>query len=248
MARSGRVRFQRPERRWHLWLRTGPHIGAVLTVIGGPAITVADRAVSQVNLFWHHKFESASESWLWFGIPQKDRLNGGGSLDDWIIGANVQTPISDCLALYGNAQYMHPSAVRRRHGRHSKAIGTLASASRGTSAVTPGPASSTAPSGCRTCRWPTTAPSWLTRTNVLPGERNEAGACPLCYTALGAAVSNCRPAAFYEGRGARDTGLKRELYFPRPPSLASHPSPPAPRPAPRSCCRCENLPDRARRT
>jgi hypothetical protein len=72
---------------------------------------VTARPVSQCNMFWHHKFESTAESWLWFGIPEKERLAGGGSLGDWIIGANVQAPISANLALYGNAQYMHPSAA-----------------------------------------------------------------------------------------------------------------------------------------
>lgn len=72
---------------------------------------VTDRPVSQVNLFWHHKFESAADSYLWVGLPQRDRLNGDGSLGDWIIGANIQVPLTQRLALYGNAQYMHPSAA-----------------------------------------------------------------------------------------------------------------------------------------
>ena len=72
---------------------------------------VTDRAISQVNLFWHHKFESAADSWLWVGLPERERLSGHGSLGDWIIGANIQVPISERLALYGNAQYMHPSAA-----------------------------------------------------------------------------------------------------------------------------------------
>ena len=32
--------------------------------------TVTNRAISQVNLFWHHKFAcSCADSWLWIGIP-----------------------------------------------------------------------------------------------------------------------------------------------------------------------------------
>ncbi len=73
---------------------------------------VEDRAVQQINLFWHHKFlESGADSWLWFGLPENRRLRGDGSLGDWILGAAIQVPISDRLALYGNAQYMHPSVV-----------------------------------------------------------------------------------------------------------------------------------------
>lgn len=69
------------------------------------------RAISQVNLFWHHKFCTGADSWLWVGLPERDRLDGDGSLGDWIVGANVQAPLSDRLALYGNAQYMRPSGV-----------------------------------------------------------------------------------------------------------------------------------------
>jgi len=79
---------------------------------------VETRAISQVNLFWHHKFCSGADSWLWVGLPERERLDreerngvGGGSLGDWIIGANIQVPITERLALYGNAQYMHPSAA-----------------------------------------------------------------------------------------------------------------------------------------
>jgi hypothetical protein len=74
------------------------------------------RAISQVNLFWHHKFCSGADSWLWVGVPERERLDrvDGGSLGDWIIGANIQVPITERLALYGNAQYMHPSAAASR--------------------------------------------------------------------------------------------------------------------------------------
>jgi hypothetical protein len=83
-------------------------LGAQSRVLGYPIET---RAVTQVNLFWHHKFDSSADSWLWVGLPERNRLEGLGSLGDWIIGANIQVPISESLALYGNAQYMHPSAA-----------------------------------------------------------------------------------------------------------------------------------------
>jgi hypothetical protein len=73
-------------------------------------IEVFDRALSQVNLFWHHKFCSGADSWLWFGIPDHGRYSGDKSFADWMIGANVQVPLSDRLALYANASYLHPSA------------------------------------------------------------------------------------------------------------------------------------------
>lgn len=73
-------------------------------------------AVNQANFFWHHKFESAADSWLYIGLPEHARrLNGDGTLGDWIIGASVQVPLSERFALYGNAQYMHPTAAAGDH-------------------------------------------------------------------------------------------------------------------------------------
>jgi hypothetical protein len=79
-------------------------------------VDIANRAVSQVNLFWHHKFCSGADSYLWFGIPDHGRLNGDGSLIDWTIGASVQVPLSDRLALYANGAYFHPSAAAGSNG------------------------------------------------------------------------------------------------------------------------------------
>jgi hypothetical protein len=73
--------------------------------------TVEDRALTQVNLFWHHKFCSGADSWVWFGLPDHGRYDGDKSFADWMIGFNVQVPLSDRLALYGNASYLHPSAA-----------------------------------------------------------------------------------------------------------------------------------------
>ncbi len=70
---------------------------------------VTTRAISQVNLFWHHKFCSGADSWLWVGFPENERLSGQGSLGTWMIGANVQVPLSERLALYGNGSYFRPS-------------------------------------------------------------------------------------------------------------------------------------------
>lgn len=80
-------------------------------VLNERGICVETRAISQVNLFWHHKFDTGADSWLWIGAPENTRVNGDGSLGDLIIGANVQAPLSERLALYGNAQYMHPSGA-----------------------------------------------------------------------------------------------------------------------------------------
>jgi hypothetical protein len=72
--------------------------------------TVTNRAISQANLFWHHKFCSGADSYLYFGIPDHGQLGGGGSLLDWMFGASFQVPLSESLALYANGAYFHPSA------------------------------------------------------------------------------------------------------------------------------------------
>ena len=97
-------------------------------VIDDRNVMVTNRAISQANLFWHHKFCSGADSYLWLGIPDHGRLDGDGSLIDWTVGASVQVPLTCRLALYANGAYYHPSAVgrprrrggerlRRRHGR-----------------------------------------------------------------------------------------------------------------------------------
>lgn len=77
---------------------------------GQASFDVRNQAVDQVNLFWHHKFASGADSRVWVGVPENSRLYEQGSLGDFIIGANLQMPVTDRLALYGNAQYMNPSA------------------------------------------------------------------------------------------------------------------------------------------
>jgi hypothetical protein len=87
------------------------------SVIVNERYTYYNRAITQVNLFWHHKYAcSAADSWLWFGIPDHGRIyqgttaGAGGSLLDWTVGAAFQVPLSDRLALYANGSYGHPSA------------------------------------------------------------------------------------------------------------------------------------------
>jgi hypothetical protein len=87
-------------------------LGSVQQVgIGEGALTIDDRAISQANLFWHHKFCLGADSWFWFGVPDHGRLDGDKSLADWTIGVTLQAPLSDRLAVYGNASYLHPSAA-----------------------------------------------------------------------------------------------------------------------------------------
>jgi hypothetical protein len=78
---------------------------------------VTNRALSQINLFWHHKFCGGADSWLYTGVIadrkrlDQTRATGGGSLGEWTIGATVQVPLTERLALYANGAYMHPSCA-----------------------------------------------------------------------------------------------------------------------------------------
>jgi hypothetical protein len=82
-----------------------------ISTVGARNVTVTNRAISQANLFWHHKFcSTGADSFVWVGIPDHGRLDGDGSLIDWTFGASVQVPLSERLALYANGAYFHPSA------------------------------------------------------------------------------------------------------------------------------------------
>ena len=68
------------------------------------------RAIEYVNLFWQHKFECGPDGRLWIGIPEHERLGEHGGLAEFILGAGITAPLNDRWALYGNAQYVVPSA------------------------------------------------------------------------------------------------------------------------------------------
>ena len=78
-------------------------------VYGLPAF-VQTRGVDQVNFFWHHKFTAGADTWLWTGFPDRGSLSRDGSLGNWMVGARVEVPLSERLALYANGSYFHPTA------------------------------------------------------------------------------------------------------------------------------------------
>jgi hypothetical protein len=86
--------------------------GASKTVGG---VQLNFRGIDQLNIFWHHKFGSGGgESWVYAGIPEKDRLDQspglGGSLGTLILGTSMNVPITDSLAVFFDGMYMKPSA------------------------------------------------------------------------------------------------------------------------------------------
>jgi hypothetical protein len=69
------------------------------------------RPINQLNFFWHYKWTpGGADTWLWVGKPENDRLAGGGSLGDYVVGVLANVPLSDRIGLYTQVQYMHPSA------------------------------------------------------------------------------------------------------------------------------------------
>jgi hypothetical protein len=72
---------------------------------------VSWRPLNQLNFYWHHKWcEFGADSWVWIGVPERDRFAGNGSLGDYIAGALTVAPLTDRLSLYALVTYMHPSA------------------------------------------------------------------------------------------------------------------------------------------
>jgi hypothetical protein len=70
------------------------------------------RPINQVSAFFHRKWHCGGpDSWLWIGVPERDRLAGGGSLGDYYVGASAICPFSDRVALYTLVSYLHPSAT-----------------------------------------------------------------------------------------------------------------------------------------
>jgi hypothetical protein len=69
------------------------------------------RPVQQLNAYWRYKWhKSAADTWLWFGVPENDRLTGQGSLGDYLVGALANVPLSERVMLYSLVTYMHPSS------------------------------------------------------------------------------------------------------------------------------------------
>jgi len=73
--------------------------------------TVRWRSIDQISGYWHYQWNSCGpETWVWIGIPERDRLGASGSLGDYYVGALTTAPLSDRVGLYALVTYMHPSA------------------------------------------------------------------------------------------------------------------------------------------
>jgi len=84
--------------------------GKVVT-LGGVATDIGYRAIDQCNFFWHHNYDSGADSWLWMGFLENEKIGGSGSLGEYTVGARMQVPLTERVALYAEAEYMRPSAA-----------------------------------------------------------------------------------------------------------------------------------------
>ena len=163
VARPSRIRAERLQRRRRVRLRPRSAVSSRPSPLeAGP--TSASGPSSQVNVFWHHKFCSGADSWLWVGAPEQQRLNGDGSLGDWIVGANVA---SAAVRTLGPVRQRRVHASQRRRRRHrfdrielERGHGHRLVLRRKRRQ----PLDQRQVRTARTCRWPTTAPSWSTRS------------------------------------------------------------------------------------
>ncbi len=74
------------------------------------------RGISQINLFWHHKYQMGADGWLYVGVPASKRLAGSGLVGAAIIGGAVQVPLTERLGLYA-ARDVHGSQREPRRER-----------------------------------------------------------------------------------------------------------------------------------
>jgi hypothetical protein len=69
------------------------------------------RPINQINAFCHHKWGlGGADTWMWIGVPERDRLTGGGSLGDYLVGLRADYALDDRWTLYSLVTYMNPSA------------------------------------------------------------------------------------------------------------------------------------------
>ena len=70
------------------------------------------RAINQLSPYWKYKWgPGGADTTIWVGVPERDRLSGGGSLGDYLVGALANVPLGDRVGLYTLVTYLHQSAA-----------------------------------------------------------------------------------------------------------------------------------------
>lgn len=98
----------RPRHEWGFWgTFAGPTVTRDVPFFGPRTY----KSINQLNIYQHHKWtEWGADSWIWFGVPERDRLSGDHSLGDYTVGALANCPLNNHVALYALVTYMHPSS------------------------------------------------------------------------------------------------------------------------------------------
>lgn len=83
-------------------------------------IPVSFRAISQVNLYWEHRYENCAKTMVWVGLPYKRSLMySSGRAGKYILGASFHAPLSCRWSIDGHASYMRghsaPGALKQRN-------------------------------------------------------------------------------------------------------------------------------------
>lgn len=69
------------------------------------------QSVDHLSGYWHHKWHVyGPETWISAGVPSRSRLEGSGSLGDYLVSATAICPFSDAVGLFSSVTYMHQSA------------------------------------------------------------------------------------------------------------------------------------------
>ena len=64
-----------------------------------------------------------ADFFVWIGIPERDRLDGDGSLGDYFVGALTTVPLSDRISLYALVTYVHQSGTAGAHRFNRRCVG-----------------------------------------------------------------------------------------------------------------------------
>ncbi len=68
--------------------------------------------ISRLSWYWHHKWNAyGPDTWISIGAPSRSRLNGEGSIGDYVVSAIGDCPLSDSVSLVSGVTYMHPSSA-----------------------------------------------------------------------------------------------------------------------------------------
>ncbi|MEO1526649.1 MAG: DUF6666 family protein [Planctomycetota bacterium] len=73
--------------------------------------TVTTRPINHMSAYWHHKWSAGGgNTIISIGRVEDGRVNGDGSLGDFLATATANVPLSNTVGFVGNVMYMNPTA------------------------------------------------------------------------------------------------------------------------------------------